>query len=106
MHIVVRSRGWLLMVLVLTVVAAAWATAGAAAPTGSPTVVSVFDGGQKPGACPALGEPDTGTTPAPKKNGISIPDPRGGDGQRNGHTYLSWFDWFIRILKTTYFGVR
>ncbi len=103
----VRSRGWLLMVLAIVVVAAAWATAGTAAPTGTPTVISAFDGGKRPGVCPAMGEPDTGTSPTPaKKNGISIPDPRGGEGWTRGQPLVVWLYWILRSLKLSYLGAR
>jgi hypothetical protein len=106
MHIV-GSRGWLLIVLVFMVGAAVWASAGAAAPTGSPTVISATNGGMRPGVCPAMGEPDAPTTPKPvTKTGVMIPDPRGGDARMPGHTIGSWFHRYIRIWTTRYLGAR
>ncbi len=107
MHIV-RSRGWLLVVLFLMVVAVAWATAGTAAPTGSPTVISALHGGKRPGVSPAMGEPDTGTSPTPaKKNGLVIvPGPTGGEGLAGrDHPVRVWL-WIYRSFMLSYLGAR
>ena len=107
MHIV-RSRGWLLMVLVFVVVAVAWTTADAGTRPGSPTEASSCISGSRPAATPTAGEPDATTTPKPvTKTGLVTPDPRGGDdGWLRGHSINSWFRWIIRDWTVRYLGAR
>jgi hypothetical protein len=101
-----RSRLLLLLVLLSVVAAAGWTTAFADGKTGLRTA-ALSPNVSKPPAVPTSGEPDVGQTPRPTPTkGALSPVPRGGSGIPQGPPAGAWFHWIFRMWKMRYLGAR
>jgi hypothetical protein len=101
-----RSRLLLLLVLLSVVAAAGWTTALADGKT-APSTVSSWTRAAKPPAVPTSGEPDVGQTPRPKSTTGALshaPSEVGGGSQDPPAD--AWFRWIVRTWKMRYFGAR